>query len=194
MNPLCFPDRFRAAADWNHKGTKTTESEAFTLCPLCLCGLQSAGKSPRSQPRFTSGFWRCSLSMNRSAAVCGAPAAARRTVLRRWACATRCDWVFNHSRAPRASHGSRPQCAPILASDLSLHRERNGARSANRSTLGRWSRLILWSMLLAQESFFPKATWGADTNWLVARWLSAQTNVQTWSADVTQIRSLKTLA
>src|SRR5260221_12878790 len=33
----------------------------------------------------------------------------------------------------------------------------------------------------------------ADTNAVLNGWLAAQTNLQTWSADFTQIRSLKTL-
>jgi outer membrane lipoprotein-sorting protein len=33
----------------------------------------------------------------------------------------------------------------------------------------------------------------ADTNELLSAWLNAQTNIQTWSADFTQIRSLKAL-
>jgi len=38
------------------------------------------------------------------------------------------------------------------------------------------------------------ATRGSDAPDLVGRWISAQTNFQTWSADVTQVRTLKTLA
>src|SRR6266581_4757742 len=56
-----------------------------------------------------------------------------------------------------------------------------------------WRRAILWSMIVASEFFFSSPTFGADTRSLLAQWLSAQTNLQTWSADVTQTRSLKTL-
>jgi outer membrane lipoprotein-sorting protein len=52
-------------------------------------------------------------------------------------------------------------------------------------------RLLLWSLVVGHWSFSSTA---ADANALVSNWLSAQTNLLTWSADVTQTRSLKTLA
>ena len=43
---------------------------------------------------------------------------------------------------------------------------------------------LLYSRAFAQTS---------DPNALLFSWLNAQTNIQTWSADFTQIRSLKAL-
>ena len=54
-----------------------------------------------------------------------------------------------------------------------------------------WSLLILWSLAIGHWAFPSTA---ADANALVSNWLAAQTNLLTWSADVTQTRSLKTLA
>jgi outer membrane lipoprotein-sorting protein len=39
----------------------------------------------------------------------------------------------------------------------------------------------------------PQVSSAAETGSLLSHWLSAQTNLQTWSADVTQTRALKTL-
>ena len=52
-------------------------------------------------------------------------------------------------------------------------------------------RLLLWSLVIGHWSFPSTA---ADANVIVSNWLSAQTNLLTWSADVIQTRSLKTLA
>jgi outer membrane lipoprotein-sorting protein len=49
--------------------------------------------------------------------------------------------------------------------------------------------LIAWLAVLSG----PAKVWAADERSLVPLWLSAQTNLQTWSADVVQTRSLKTL-
>ena len=37
-------------------------------------------------------------------------------------------------------------------------------------------------------------TWAADNMRLADSWLNAQTNIQTWSADVVQTRNLKSVA
>ncbi len=58
----------------------------------------------------------------------------------------------------------------------------------------RWGIALVWPMFLALGPLLQNASRGAETHPLVSRWLSAQTNLQTWAADVTQIRSLKTLA
>ncbi len=57
-----------------------------------------------------------------------------------------------------------------------------------------WSLVMVWSMVAAQGPLLQNSSWGAEIPLLVSRWLSAQTNLHTWSADVTQTRSLKTLA
>jgi len=49
-------------------------------------------------------------------------------------------------------------------------------------------------MVLGPGSSLAEPALAADTNSLLHRWLCAQTNLQSWSADVTQTRSFKTLA
>ncbi len=54
-----------------------------------------------------------------------------------------------------------------------------------------WPLVILWSLVIGHWSLPATA---ADASVLLSSWLSAQSNLLTWSADVTQTRSLKTLA
>lgn len=49
---------------------------------------------------------------------------------------------------------------------------------------------LLWCLVLGAWCFTSRA---ADTNAVLHGWLSAQINLQTWSADFTQTRNLKTL-
>ena len=67
----------------------------------------------------------------------------------------------------------------------------HGSGGDARSVLRNWTLVILWSLVIGHGSFTASAATGPD---LLARWIAAQTNFQTWSADVTQIRTLKTLA
>ena len=70
----------------------------------------------------------------------------------------------------------------------------NGRRRQNvtqRMMSCHWSLVILWALVIGHWSF-PSAA--ADSSALLTSWLAAQTNLLTWSADVTQTRSLKTLA
>ena len=53
-----------------------------------------------------------------------------------------------------------------------------------------WSLVFLWSLVLGIWSFSAPA---ADTNSLLSTWIAAQTNIHTWSADVVQTRTLKSL-
>jgi outer membrane lipoprotein-sorting protein len=53
-----------------------------------------------------------------------------------------------------------------------------------------WCLVFLWSLELGAWSFSARA---AETNTIVSTWLTAQTNIQTWSADFTQTRTLKSL-
>jgi outer membrane lipoprotein-sorting protein len=48
-------------------------------------------------------------------------------------------------------------------------------------------------LLLIAAFFLPARAQSADTNATVVAWLAAQTNIQTWSADFVQIRTLKAL-
>ena len=50
--------------------------------------------------------------------------------------------------------------------------------------------MFLWCLELGVWSFSARA---ADTNAVLSSWLNAQTNLQTWQAEFTQTRSLKTL-
>jgi outer membrane lipoprotein-sorting protein len=54
--------------------------------------------------------------------------------------------------------------------------------------VGCW--MFLWSLVLGAWSFSARA---ADTNAVLSTWISAQTNIHTWSADVVQTRTLKSL-
>lgn len=67
----------------------------------------------------------------------------------------------------------------------SMHRQ--------RMSIGHWSLVILWSLVIGHWPFSLCAA-AAPSDPLVTSWLAAQTNLHTWSADVTQTRSLKTLA
>jgi outer membrane lipoprotein-sorting protein len=64
--------------------------------------------------------------------------------------------------------------------------------------VGRITRLFprsLWILWFAAASLgaAPLAS-GADTNVLFEKWLAVQTNMQSWTGDFTQTRSLKVLA
>lgn len=56
--------------------------------------------------------------------------------------------------------------------------------------LGAWSLVLLWSLMLGAWNFHARA---ADTNAVLNSWFASQANLQTWSADFTQTRALKTL-
>jgi outer membrane lipoprotein-sorting protein len=60
---------------------------------------------------------------------------------------------------------------------------------SSSSYLRNWSLLFLGFCLLNP----PVALVAADTNAIVAAWLGAQTNIQTWSADFVQTRTFKSL-
>ena len=55
---------------------------------------------------------------------------------------------------------------------------------------GAWRLVFLWNLVIGTGSFHCAA---ADTNAVLDRWFASQTNLQTWSADFTQTRALKTL-
>jgi len=57
--------------------------------------------------------------------------------------------------------------------------------------IGAWTLVILWALVIGPWTFVTR---GANAPDLLSRWIAAQTNFQTWSADVTQVRTLKTLA
>jgi len=58
---------------------------------------------------------------------------------------------------------------------------------------GIWSLVLLWSLELGTWNFASPA-FAAEMNPLLTKWLNTQTNIQTWSADFTQTRTLKSLA
>jgi outer membrane lipoprotein-sorting protein len=55
-----------------------------------------------------------------------------------------------------------------------------------------WDLKLLWSLVLGIWSFVQPAS--AETNSLLTSWLAGQTNIQAWSADFVQTRTLKSLA
>ena len=72
--------------------------------------------------------------------------------------------------------------------------EVQGPRSGKRRALGgAWCLAITWALVIGPWIFRPTAAFGAEAGAWLAGWLSAQTNLQTWSAEVTQTRALKTL-
>ena len=54
-----------------------------------------------------------------------------------------------------------------------------------------WSLVFLWSLVLGIWNFSARA---ADTNSIISNWIAAQTNIHTFSADVVQTRTFKSLA
>jgi outer membrane lipoprotein-sorting protein len=64
-------------------------------------------------------------------------------------------------------------------------------RDLRLSAVGIWSLVLLWSLVLGTWSFSANA---ADKNALISKWIAAQTNIHTWSADVVQTRTFKSLA
>ena len=52
---------------------------------------------------------------------------------------------------------------------------------------------VTWALVIGYWAFQPTSALGAEAGTPLASWLSAQTNLQTWSAEVTQTRALKTL-
>lgn len=62
--------------------------------------------------------------------------------------------------------------------------------AARPRPFGAWSLVLLWSLVLGAWNFHAHA---ADTNAVLNSWFASQTNLQTWSADFTQTRTLKTL-
>lgn len=68
-----------------------------------------------------------------------------------------------------------------------------GSRSGKRRLRdGPWCFVLAWALVFGHWAFGPTAA-GAEADAWLAGWLSAQTNLQTWSAEVTQTRALKTL-
>jgi outer membrane lipoprotein-sorting protein len=53
-----------------------------------------------------------------------------------------------------------------------------------------WSLVFLWSLVLGIWNFSASA---ADTNSILSTWIAAQANIHTWSAEVVQTRTLKSL-
>jgi outer membrane lipoprotein-sorting protein len=51
--------------------------------------------------------------------------------------------------------------------------------------------MFLWSLVLGTWSFAARA---AETNAVISKWIAAQTNIQSFSADVVQTRMFKSLA
>src|SRR5947208_858614 len=56
---------------------------------------------------------------------------------------------------------------------------------------GAWNLVFLWSLVLGAWCFSAHAV---GTNTVLSTWIAAQTNIHTWSADVVQTRTLKSLA
>jgi outer membrane lipoprotein-sorting protein len=74
--------------------------------------------------------------------------------------------------------------APMKLQNSSSKRSRRAIR------FGAWCLLFLWSLELGAWSFNARA---AETNSPLSTWIAAQANIHTWSADVVQTRTLKSL-
>lgn len=57
-----------------------------------------------------------------------------------------------------------------------------------------WTRIGLLIVAVLKVLWEPSHVSAAETNPLLSTWLASQTNLHSWSADVLQIRTLKTLA
>src|SRR5438045_2454800 len=66
----------------------------------------------------------------------------------------------------------------------------NSKQSYRAFRFGAWRLVFLWSLVLGTWSFRGRA---ADTNSVISTWIAAQTNIHTWSAEVVQTRTLKSL-
>lgn len=64
-------------------------------------------------------------------------------------------------------------------------------KSIHFSTVRRWCLVFLWCLVFGAWSFNLRA---ADTNAVVSTWIAAQANIHTFSADVVQTRTFKSLA
>jgi len=62
-----------------------------------------------------------------------------------------------------------------------------------RALGGSWWFVLTWALVIGPWAFQPTAAFGTEAGAWLAGWISAQTNLQTWSAEVTQTRALKTL-
>jgi len=63
--------------------------------------------------------------------------------------------------------------------------------ATRRTSIGIWSLVFLWSLMLGAGSFSAR---GADNDAIIAKWIAAQSNIHTFSADVVQTRTFKALA
>jgi outer membrane lipoprotein-sorting protein len=57
-------------------------------------------------------------------------------------------------------------------------------------SIGIWYLVLLWSLTIGSWSFSARA---AETNSTVSKWIAAQANIHTFSADVVQTRTFKSL-
>jgi outer membrane lipoprotein-sorting protein len=72
----------------------------------------------------------------------------------------------------------------------SFRSQASSSTRASRSVFGTWC--VLWSLGVGIWNFAP-AVFAAETDPLIVKWLNAQTNIHTWSADFVQTRALKSL-
>ncbi len=82
-------------------------------------------------------------------------------------------------KAPKSKHQAPGYLQPPYS---------NRARGA--IGFGNWRLVLLWSLVLGIWNFSGRA---AETNSTVSTWIAAQANIHTWSADVVQTRTLKSL-
>jgi outer membrane lipoprotein-sorting protein len=105
------------------------------------------------------------------------------------------------NRHPVSHANSRPLQSGCLAMPLGIPSPRNSAVSPSLAVWGLglprslrfevWSLKFFWSLVFGVWCFPSHAS---EYDPLFARWYAAQTNLQSWSADFTQTRSLKVLA
>ncbi len=93
---------------------------------------------------------------------------------------------------PQSSEGLTPTAAPECSRPRA-HRASSaisaclaGGRLSLKARLRHW----LWIMLCSSAF----ASWGADSSDVLGRWLAAQTNLGSWTANLVQTRSLNVLA
>lgn len=70
--------------------------------------------------------------------------------------------------------------------------KRSGIQPQHAGIRSRLARLLAAALLMFAV-WTPRGTAAADTNEFITAWLTAQANLRSWSADVTQTRTLRTL-
>src|SRR4051812_12130823 len=82
-----------------------------------------------------------------------------------------------------------------IHSDMAAVKISNASETHRHSQFGCWMLDVgCWMFICLLFVTAAPTTRAADTNALLSNWIAAQTNIHTWSADVVQTRTLKSLS